>query len=86
MKSVEYQQLQQLITNNSDISYFPLDNLLSKMDTQNLLDLKEILNDFSKAGQESDGTYNEGYNDGRSAGYERGYDDGYEAGKEDYME
>lgn len=74
MKSPEYNTVLKLIKEHSSISYFPLDNLLSKMDTQNLTDLKEILDDFYTAGQESDGTYNEGYNDGHRDGYRDGYD------------
>ena len=43
MKSPEYNTVVKLIEEHSSISYVPLDNLLNKLDNQNLVDLKEIL-------------------------------------------
>lgn len=76
MKSPEYNTVVKLIEEHSSISYFPLDNLLNKLDNQNLVDLKEILEDVYEAGKV------EGYDDGKQDGYERGYDKGWDSAKE----
>ncbi len=80
MKSPEYNTVVKLIKEHSSISYFPLDNLLNKLDNQNLADLKEILEDMYEAGKiegYNEG-YNEGYEDGSESEYEKGYQEGYD--------
>ena len=72
MKSPEYNTVIKLLKEHSSISYFPLDNLLNKLDNQNLVDLKEILEDVYEAGKIEG--YNDGYDDGNSKGYQEGYD------------
>ena len=72
MKSPEYNTVVKLLEEHSSISYFPLDNLLNKLDNQNLVDLKEILEDVYEAGKIEG--YNDGYDDGNSKGYQEGYD------------
>ena len=73
MKSPEYNTVVKLIEEHSSISYFPLDNLLNKLDNQNLVDLKEILEDVYEAGKYQG--YENGYQDGKSDGYDRGWTD-----------
>lgn len=86
MLSVEHVQLLQLIAEHSSIGHFPLDNLLNKLDNQNLSDLKEILDDFYEAGKHSEGTYDEGYTDGQQNGYDSGYSEGYSEGYDDGLD
>ena len=76
MKSPEYNTVLKLIKEHSSIFYFPLDNLLNKLDNQNLVDIKEILKDMYEAGKTEgrDEGYNDGYDDGNSKGYQEGYD------------
>ena len=73
MTSPEYNTVVKLIKEHSSISYFPLDNLLSKLDNQNLVDLKEILEDVYEAGRTE--WYDDGYQDGKYDGYDRGWAD-----------
>ena len=73
MKSPEYNTVIKLIKEHSSIFYFPLDNLLNKLDNQNLVDLKEILEDMYEAGR-TEG-YDDGYQDGKHDGYDRGWTD-----------
>lgn len=54
MKPPEYYNLKQYVQETSSISYIALDSILSKLDTQNLRDLKEVLWEF----------YASGYDDG----------------------
>ena len=75
MKPPEYQNLKQYVQENSSISYIPLDSILSKLDKQNLRDLKEIIKEFYEAGKE----------DGKTSYYD-GYDNGYEDAKEFYID
>ena len=75
MKPSEYHNLKQHVQENSSISYIPLDSILSKLDTQNLRDLKHILKEFHEAGKE----------DGKASYYD-GYDNGYEDAKELYID
>lgn len=53
MKSPEYFDLKQLILQESTCHYIPLDSILSKLDNQNLRDLKEIIKEFYEAGQDN---------------------------------
>lgn len=64
MKPVEYFDLKQFIQTESSVHFVPLDNLLSKLDLQNLRDLKEILKDFYEEGKYEGYTYTkeDGYN------------------------
>ncbi len=80
MKSPEYNTVLKLIEEHSSISYFPLDNLLNKLDNQNLVDLKEILEDMHEAGktQGYENGYQDGYNEGSESGYDKGYQEGYD--------
>lgn len=71
MKSPEYNTVVKLIKEYSSISYFPLDNLLNKLDNQNLVDLKEILEDIYEAGKIEG--YDDGFDEGKSNGYDRGW-------------
>ena len=73
MKSPEYNTVVKLIEEHSSVSYFPLDNLLNKLDNQNLVDLKEVLEDVYEAGKTQG--YENGYQDGKSDGYDRGWTD-----------
>ena len=54
MKTLDYLDLKQYVQETSSISYITLDSILSKLDTQNLRDLKEVLWEF----------YASGYDDG----------------------
>jgi flagellar biosynthesis/type III secretory pathway protein FliH len=76
MKSPEYNTVVKLLEEHSSFSYFPLDNLLNKLDNQNLVDLNEILEDVYEAGKVEgrDEGYNDGYDDGKSNGYREGWD------------
>ena len=71
MKSPEYNTIVKLIEDCSSISYFPLDNLLNKLDNQNLIDLKEILEDVYEAGKIEG--YDDGFDEGNSNGYHLGW-------------
>ena len=53
MKSPDYLDLKQSIEQESTCQYIPLDSILSKLDNQNLRDLKEIIKDFYAAGQDN---------------------------------
>ena len=76
MKPPDYSELKQFIEQESTCPYIALDSLLSKLDNQNLRDLKEILKDFFEAGKEDE------ICDDR---YDEGYSDGYEDAKELYL-
>ena len=52
MKTLDYLDLKQYVQETSSISYIALDSILSKLDTQNLIDFKYILKDFHEAGKE----------------------------------
>lgn len=80
MKSPEYFDLEQFIQQESTCQYTPLDSILSKLDNQNLRDLKEIIKDFYEAGKE-DGISQQS----SSSSYDEGYSDGYEDAKELYL-
>ena len=75
MKSLDYFDLKQFIQQESTCQYIPLDSILSKLDNQNLRDLKHILKEFHEAGKE----------DGKTSYYD-GYDNGYEDAKEFYTD
>lgn len=77
MKSPEYFDLKQFILQESTCHYIPLDSILSKLDNQNLRDLKHILKEFYEASKE-DGKYS-------STSYYDGYVNGYEDAKEFYI-
>ena len=65
----DYSDLKQYVQETSSISDIALDSILSKLDTQNLIDLKEVLREFYEATEESgQEVYNEGYKDGFSDG------------------
>lgn len=81
MKSLEYFGLKQFIEQESTCQYIPLDSILSKLDNQNLRDLKEIIKDFYEAGKE-DGICEQS----SSSSYDDGYSDGYEDAKEFYLD
>lgn len=81
MKSPKYNTVVKLIKEHSSVSYFPLDNLLNKLDNQNLVDLKEILEVVYEAGKIEG--YDEGYQDGKSNGYDRGWDVAVRESEED---
>lgn len=51
MKSSEHHPVYKFIEKHSLVQYFPLDNLLSKLDNQNLIDLKKILDDVYETGK-----------------------------------
>ena len=75
MKSPDYFDLKQYVQETSSISHVALDSILSKLDTQNLRDLKEVLKDFYEATKEtSEDAYREGY---RNGFYEGRADDPY---------
>lgn len=75
MKPLEYFDLKQYVQETSNISYIALDSILSKLDTQNLKDLKEVLKEFYEATkQTSEDAYREGYKEGF---YEGSTDDQY---------
>lgn len=74
MKTLDYLDLKQYVQETSSISYIALDSILSKLDTQNLIDFKYILKDFHEADKE----------DGNTSYYD-GYDNGYEDAKEIYI-
>ena len=80
MKPSEYFDLNQFIELNSTCHYIPLDSILSKLDNQNLRDLKEIIKDFYEAGKE-DGISQQS----SSNSYDQGYSDGFEDAKELYL-
>ena len=67
MKTLDYLDLKQYVQETSSISYIALDSILSKLDTQNLRDLKEVLREFYEATKESE-AYSDGYEDGFSDG------------------
>ena len=67
MKTLDYLDLKQYVQETSSISYITLDGILSKLDTQNLRDLKEVLREFYEATKESE-AYRDGYEDGFSDG------------------
>lgn len=52
MKTLDYLDLKQYVQETSSISYIALDSVLSKLDTQNLRDLKEVLREFYEATKE----------------------------------
>ena len=54
MKCIKYASILDYVQETSSISYIALDSILSKLDTQNLRDLKEVLWEF----------YASGYDDG----------------------
>lgn len=69
MKTLDYLGLKQYVQETSSISYTALDSILSKLDTQNLIDLKEVLREFYEATEESSQeVYDDGYKDGFSDG------------------
>lgn len=69
MKTLDYLDLKQYVQETSSISYIALDSILSKLDTQNLRDLKEVLREFYEATKESSQeAYSDGYEDGFSDG------------------
>lgn len=72
MKSLDYFDLKQFIEQESTCPYIALDSILSKLDNQNLRDLKEIIKDFYAAGKE-DGISQQS----SSSSYYQGYEDGY---------
>ena len=74
MKTLDYLDLKQYVQETSSISYIVLDSILSKLDTQNLRELKDILMEFHEAGEE-----------GGKTSYYDGYDKGYEDAKEFYI-
>ena len=80
MKTLDYLDLKQYVQETSSISYITLDGILSKLDTQNLRDLKEIIKDFYEAGKE-DGISQQS----SSNSYDQGYSDGFEDAKELYF-
>lgn len=82
MKPSEYHNLKQYVQENSSISYIPLDSILSKLDTQNLRDLKHILKEFHEAGKEDSKNSSTSYYDG----YDNGYADGQEDAKKPYID
>ena len=51
MKPHDYFDLKQYVQVTSNISYIALDSILSKLDTQNLRDLKQVLKEFYEAGE-----------------------------------
>lgn len=51
MKPHDYFDLKQYVQVTSNISYIALDSILSKLDTQNLIDLKEVLKESYEAGE-----------------------------------
>lgn len=51
MKPPEYFELKQYVQETSNVSYIALDSILSKLDTQNLRDLKEVLKESYEAGE-----------------------------------
>ena len=53
MKPSEYLDLKQFIEQESTCHYIPLDSILSKLDNQNLRDLKHIIKEFYEAGQDN---------------------------------
>lgn len=81
MKSPEYFDLKQFIQQESTCQYIPLDSILSKLDNQNLRDLKEVIKDFYEAGKE-DGICEQSY----SSSYNQKYSEGYEDAKEFYLD
>lgn len=75
MKPSDYSGLKQYVQETSSISHIALDSILSKLETQNLRDLKEVLREFYETGEE----------DGKTSYYD-GYDNGYEDAKEFYID
>lgn len=51
MKPHDYFDLKQYVQVTSNISSIALDSILSKLDTKNLRDLKEVLKEFYEAGE-----------------------------------
>ena len=78
MKSPDYSDLKQFILQESTCHFIPLDSILSKLDNQNLRDLKHILKEFYEAGKED--------SKNSSTSYDDGYDNGYEDAKEFYID